>query len=184
MSNNTGDFAWHTAIPVETNKRYATVRRAFNRWLLDVDNPLIDSGEEVLHVKIRKGRASRTVHMSIEHDKDGTATISLREGTSVVRLPIDMRDELRPPEEHDIYGTKVLNHSFQEIWNSCEHISEVVERLGIDAPDDIKTPVTKRVAYLAYKLRNSGMDIKKFKRGRKVHQKDKFKRKRKGSAVS
>ena len=54
MKSNVIDFAWHSAIPVETDKRYAVVRKAFNRWQIDVDNPMVGSGEDFLHIKIRK----------------------------------------------------------------------------------------------------------------------------------
>tara|TARA_R100001224_G_scaffold96657_1_gene66503 strand:- start:111 stop:665 length:555 start_codon:yes stop_codon:yes gene_type:complete len=182
MSRHVTDFAWHTAIPVESEKRHAVVRRSFNRWLLDIDNPLVDSGEEILHVKIRKGRASRTVHLSVEYDNYGTASVCLRDGGTEARLPIDMRAELRPPEEHRVCGVIVNTYEFQEIWNKAEHVSEVIEMLGIEEDPSAKTPANKRLAYLAHKLRGSGLEIKKFKRGRKLYQKDKFKRKRKGSA--
>ena len=167
MSNNVIDFAWHTAIPVEENKRHAVVRRSFNRWLLDTDNPLVESGEEILHIKIRKGKASRTVHLSVEYDQYGTASVCLRDGATIQRLSVDMREDLRPPKEHSLCGVVVDTDEFQTIWNNADHISDVIEQLGIEDDPSNKTPARKRLAYLAHKLRGTGLGIKKFKRGRK-----------------
>jgi hypothetical protein len=161
------DLAWHTAIPVETEKRYANIRRAFNRWSIDLSNPLVGSGSDILHLRVREGKASRTITLNVEYGNYGQAVVNIGDGNQFASINIDMRSELLPPEEHNVCGVIVNTTEFQEIWNNAEHVSEVVERLGIEDDGESKTPAVKRLAYLAHKLRSSGLKIKKYKRGRK-----------------
>jgi len=165
--SNAMDFAWHTAIPVETGKRYATIRRAFNKWSIDLSNPLVTSGSDILHLRVREGKASRTITLNIEYGEYGQAVVNIGDGSQNASINIDMREDLRPPEEHTICGVAISTEHFQEVWNSSGHVSEVISRLGISDTGNSKTPAKKRLAYLAHKLRKSGVDIKKYKRGRK-----------------